>query len=149
MTGKEVGSLEIKEGTVKIVVALSRQIPELVNPYGEAEYCARLSEVAHLILLAFVDNQPVGFKVGYERAGGFYSWMGGVLPAYRRLGIAQALGDKQAQWAQQKGYPHLTFKTRNTHKAMLLFALKNGFDIIGFSERETVAENRILLRKKL
>jgi hypothetical protein len=32
---------------------------------------------------------------------------------------------------------------------MLIFALKNGFDIVGFKERETIKTNRILLRKKL
>jgi hypothetical protein len=32
---------------------------------------------------------------------------------------------------------------------MLIFALKNGFDIIGFREKDQVEANRILLRKAL
>lgn len=142
-------AFDIKEGTIDTVVALSQQIPEFKNPHGAAEYAKRLAGIPHLILVLFIDNQPVGFKVGYERDGSFYSWMGGVLPKYRRLGVAQALADQQVKWAQQQGYTHLTFKTRNSHKSMLIFALKNGFDIIGFSERNPVAENRILLRKQL
>lgn len=141
-------SFEIKEGDVETVVALSQQIPEFIHPHEATEYYKRINNVPHLILIAFVNAQPVGFKVGYERSGEFYSWMGGVLPNFRRLKIAQALQEQQEQWAQQNGYPHITFKTRNSHKAMLIFALKNGFDIIGFSERDTVAEHRIILRKK-
>ena len=34
---------------------------------------------------------PIGFKVGYERDGYFYSWMGGVLSDYRKKGVAQNL----------------------------------------------------------
>ena len=43
----------------------------------------------------------------------------------------------------------ITFKTRNVHKAMLIFALSNGFNIIAAEEREEVAANRIWLRKLL
>lgn len=140
---------EIQEGDIETVVALSQQIPEFINPHKAAEYYKRLTDVPHLILIASVDNQVVGFKVGYEREGNFYSWMGGILPNFRRLGIAQALADAQEKWAKEKGYPHVSFKTRNSHKSMLLFALKNGFDIIGFEERIPIGEARILLRKKL
>jgi len=65
------------------------------------------------------------------------------------MGIAQALADAQETWAKEQGYSTITFKTRNSHKAMLLFALKNGFNIIGFEAKETIAENRILLQKPL
>lgn len=139
----------ILKGDIEMVVKLTRQIPEFIDPHGASEYHQRLTGVPHLILIAFIENQPVGFKVGYERDGNFYSWMGGVLPEYRKVGIAQALADAQEQWAMEHGYRSITFKTRNAHKAMLLFALKNGFDIIGFQAMDNVAENRILLRKEL
>lgn len=142
-------AISITEGTIDMVVALSQQIPEFVNPHGAAAYQARLSKTPHLILVAFIAQKAVGFKVGYEREGYFYSWMGGVLPAYRKLGVAQKLADAQENWARSKGYPSVTFKTRNHHKAMLLFAIKNGFDIIGVETRDVPAEYRILLQKKL
>lgn len=142
-------AISITEGTIDMVVELSQQIPEFVNPHGAAVYQARLSKAPHLILVAFIAQKAVGFKVGYEREGYFYSWMGGVLPAYRKLGIAQKLADAQENWARSKGYPSVTFKTRNHHKAMLLFAIKNGFDIIGVETRDVPAEHRILLQKKL
>ena len=71
---------------------------------------------------AEVDGEPAGFKVGYERENYFYSWMGAVLPAYRRLGIAQKLADQQEKWAKSAGYTTIRFKTRNHHKGMFIFA---------------------------
>jgi len=140
---------EIKKGTMETVVSLSKQIPEFSEPHGIEEYEKRLKTTNNLILVAFADSEPVGFKVGYEREGNFYSWMGGVLPKYRGKGIAQRLADDQEAWAKQQNYPHVTFKTRNHHQAMLLFALKNGFQIIDFEKRKDISENRILLRKFL
>jgi len=132
-----------------MVVALSRQIPEFIDPHGEEEYRKRLSTVPHLILIAYVEDQPAGFKVGYEKEGYFYSWMGAILPAFRRMQLATHLAEAQEEWAGQQGYPHVTFKTRNYLKPMLLFALKRGFYILAVEEREQIEEYRILLRKFL
>ena len=150
----------IRQSDIPTVVALSKQIPEFFNPNEAAEYEKRLKGVPHLILVAYTTDstkpntlksgeRAIGFKVGYERDGYFYSWMGGVLSAYRRYGIAKALADEQEIWAKEQGYDSITFKTRNQHKGMLIFALKNGFNIIGFKEKESVETNRILLRKVL
>jgi GNAT superfamily N-acetyltransferase len=139
----------IREGTIAEAVAISRLLPEFDEPPAEEEYHRRLDKVPHLILLAFVADQPAGFKVGYEKEGAFYSWMGGVLPRFRRRGMARMLADRQEHWAKKQAYSQITFKTRNQHKNMLTFALQNGFDIIGFKQKEQVAANRILLRKIL
>lgn len=139
----------IREGDIQEVVNLSKEIPEFINPQGVEEYQKRLQNVPHLILIATKERQNIGFKVGYERDGEFYSWMGGVHPEFRKLGMAKALADAQADWAKRYGYSSITFKTRNQHKAMLVFALKNGFNIIGFKEREHIDVHRILLRKSL
>lgn len=139
----------IKTADIETCVALSRLIPEFDGPPEAAEYHRRLDGVPHLILAAFDGRKAIAFKAGYEREGYFYSWMGGVLPDYRHLGLAKRLAMKQEDWARAAGYHTITFKTRNQHKAMLIFALKNGFNIIGFREKEDIAANRILLRKAL
>ncbi len=141
--------MEIRTGDIATVVELSQQIPEFHEPHQAEEYHRRLRDVPHLILVARHHDRPVGFKVGYERDGSFYSWMGGVLPGFRRMGIAQALAEQQEAWARQQGYQHITFKTRNQHKSMLIFGLRNGFDIIGFKEKPSIETNRIMLRKTL
>lgn len=142
-------NIRVEEADIPTCVQLSRQIPEFDGPPPEEEYRRRLTGVPHLILVAYFGKQAIGFKVGYQRDGYFYSWMGGVLPNFRRLRIAEKLARKQETWARAQGYDSITFKTRNQHKAMLIFALKNGFNIIGFREKESVETNRILLRKSL
>jgi len=141
--------IHIKEGSIETVVALSQQIPEFKDPHQEAEYRKRLVNTPYLILVAYVNEQPAGFKVGYERDNYFYSWMGAILPAYRRLQLATHLAEAQEAWAKEQGYPHVTFKTRNYLKPMLRFALKRGFHILAVEERERIEEYRILLRKFL
>ena len=139
----------IRPGDAHMVAALSRQLPEFHRPYDETAIKKRMDNVPHLILIAYVGKIPAGFKVGYERDGFFYSWLGGVLPNFRRYGIAKKLADAQEAWALKNGYGSVTFKTMNRHKAMLAFALKNGFDIIGFEEKGEIEEHRIWLRKEL
>lgn len=139
----------IKPCGIETAVHISRQIPELVDPYGVEEYEQRFKGTPHLILAAYDGGKAAGFKAGYEREGYFYSWMGGVLPAYRRAGVARALAETQETWAKAQGYDSIALKTRNVHKGMLIFALKSGFDIIAVEEWEDVAANRIWLRKVL
>ncbi len=141
--------MKIQESDLETVVALSLQIPEMENPYPIEEYQKRLYDTAHLILVAFVNEQAVGFKVGYERRDHFYSWMGGVLPDFRRQGVAQALADYQENWAKNHGHTTIQFKTRNYLKGMLIFALQNGFQIIDVESRPDIRNNRILLSKQL
>lgn len=139
----------ISVADIAAAVAISQRIPEFVNPPSVAEYKKRLDNVPHLILVAHDGKRPVAFKVGYEREGEFYSWMGGVLPSYRRRSVARRLAEAQEEWARKQGYKSVTFKTRNQHKNMLLFALKRGFNVVGFKEKGNVLTNRILLRKVL
>ena len=141
--------IKIQEDSLETVVAISKEIPEFHNPHELVTYQERLKNVPSITLVAYVDGVPAGFKVGYERDGYFYSWMGAILPAYRRLGIARQLAEQQEAWAKEKGYPHVTFKTRNRLKPMLLFALSRGFDIIEIQPKATIVEYRIILRKKL
>ncbi len=139
--------IEIKSGDIHTAVLVSKEIPEFDIPPAEAEYRRRLEGVPHLILIAYAGQKPVGFKVGYQKEDYFYSWMGGVIPAYRGMGIARLLAARQEDWVKKKGYKELVFKTRNQHKGMLIFALKNGFNIVGFTPKEEELTNRILLRK--
>jgi len=141
--------IKIQEDTLETVVAISKKIPEFHNPHELATYQERLKNVPSIALVAYVNGVPAGFKVGYERDGYFYSWMGAILPTFRRLGLARQLAEKQEAWAKEKGYPDVTFKTRNGLKPMLIFALSRGFDIIEIQPRTTIAEYRIILRKKL
>lgn len=85
------------------------------------------------LLLAFIDNIPVAFKLGYDlNKNEFYSWLGGVVPEYRGLGIAADLMKKQHDWCQKNGYSKVQTKTQNRFREMLLLNISFGFDIIGY-----------------
>ncbi|HEX4923335.1 MAG TPA: GNAT family N-acetyltransferase, partial [Bdellovibrionales bacterium] len=78
----------------------------------------------------------------------FYSWLGGVLPEYRGLGVASALMRAQHEWCAQNGYARILTKTQNRWREMLLLNIRHGFDVIGTyqSSRHGL---KILLEKKL
>jgi hypothetical protein len=99
--------ITIRQGSIGEVVALSRQVPELTDPYGEAVYREKLAGKPHLILVACEGLFPVGFKVGYQREadGSFYSWMGGVLPDFRRRHAARLLAEGAGKVGRRAGLP--------------------------------------------
>ena len=143
--------VHIREGSIDEVVTLSQMIPEFDNPYSSEEYLNRLNNKKHLIAVAELHNQLVGFKVGYEWTDNatFYSWMGGVLPEFRKMGVARNLAEFQEQYARRNGFERILMKTRNMHKNMLIFAIASGFNIIQVEPKSEVLENRILLSKKI
>ena len=86
-----------------------------------------------LIQLCLNSNQIVGMKLGYEeKPGYFYSWLGGVLPEFRRLGIASQLMRAQHDWCQGKGYAYIETRTRTNNPGMMILNLKVGFKPEGF-----------------
>jgi len=141
--------IRIEEGTINRVMEFKNRIPEFENPYDRTEYEKRLSQVPHLILIASIKDQDVGFKIGYQKEDHFYSWLGGVIPEYRKQGIASGLAKRQESWAIKNGYSYITMKTWNARKEMLLFAIKNGFYITEVEPRAKFEEYRIWLRKDL
>ena len=100
---------------------------------------------------AFVDEKPGWFKVKYDRFknGSFYSWMGGVLPKYRRQKVADTLADKQENWTKERGYTSIRLKTRKKYQAMLEFCIQRGFVIIEEMPKIPESESWIWLEKQL
>lgn len=142
--------IHIRENQLKNAFALSKNIPEFEQPYQFEEYKKRL-KVKHLILTAEIQEKPVGFKIGYERNddSSFYSWMGGVLPEFRKQGVAEQLADYQEKWAKENGYYFIRLKTRKKHKAMIAFSLKRGFRFTGEILKIPDEETRIWMEKIL
>lgn len=142
--------ITIKTGQLKAAVELSKQLPEFEDPYTIDEYATRLKENS-LVLTAYIDDKPVGFKIGYDRFkdGSFYSWMGGILPEFRKQGVADKLADHQEKWARERGYQTIRLKTRKKHKAMLEFSSKREFVITEKIPKIPKAETLIWMEKKL
>ncbi len=144
----------ISQGDIETAFALAEQIPEFDAGDGGLDlrdFHRRLSGRSALVLIASVDDQPVGFKAGYDRYadGSWYSWMGGVLPARRSHGVAVGLLDAQESWAIAAGFERIYVKTRNRHRSMLRLLVKRGYDILQVDPRDVPVENRLLLSKRL
>lgn len=102
----------------------------------------------HLIL-AEIDQKPVGFKLGYTHDQNiFYSWMGGVDPDFRALGLGSELIELQHHWAKEKGFKKIKTKTKNKWKEMLILNLKSGFKVVG-TYIDSKGESKIMLEKSL
>ena len=100
-------------------------------------------------VLALSDDEIVGFKLGYQIDSHiFYSWLGGVNPQFRKLGIAQELMNRQHDWCKQNNFQIVQTKTKNSFKPMLVLNIKNGFDIVELQRNEQ-DEIKIVLEKKL
>ncbi|MEL6986523.1 MAG: GNAT family N-acetyltransferase [Bacteroidota bacterium] len=142
-------NIEIKDGSIDDILNLSKKIPEFSYSKTRVEYEERLQGVLHLIHIAYVDGIPAAYKVGYSKEDHFYSWVGAVLPAFRRLGIARLLAEKQEAFVIKNEIQEIRFKTMNKFKGMLLMGISRGFKIIDLKKGENVSEYKILLSKKM
>lgn len=99
--------------------------------------------------IAEAGETPVGFKLGYRRGPDlFYSWLGGVLPAWQRRGIASALMARQHAALPMLGYRAVETRARAANNAMLILNLRHGFTIVGH-EIDARGFAVVTLRKEL
>lgn len=103
-----------------------------------------------LQLVARVDDRPVGFFLGFElKPTVFFSWFYGVLPDYRRQGIASQLMDAVHAWAKQNDYESIRFECHNQHRPMLHLAIALGYDIVGIRWDPDRGDNLVIFEKVL
>ena len=142
--------IHIRKGAFQECVDLSSKIPEFTSPYKIEVYKKRCAG-KYLALIAEIDNQSVGFKIGYDRLndGSFYSWMGGVLPKFRRMGVAYSLANFQEKWATNNKFSSILLKTRQKHDGMIAFSLNRGFIITEETQIVLDEGTRIWMEKSL
>ncbi|MEM6647288.1 MAG: GNAT family N-acetyltransferase [Bacteroidota bacterium] len=104
-----------------------------------------------MMLLASVDRKPVGFKIGYrESRHTYYSAKGGVLPAYRRLGLARVMLDVMMEQVRDRGYRHFAYDTfPNKHPGMTTLGLHCGFRVVKADFNTVYNDFRLRLEKRL
>lgn len=141
----------IREASFNELLLIHQQIPEFSSKISMRFYEERLKNTLHLALVAELEGKVIGFKVGYQSDNHktFYSWMGGVIPEFRKSGVASALAKFQENWARDNGFKEIFFKTRNRFPAMISFGLKRDFKITGVIRKESVVDYRIVMMKKL
>jgi len=125
---------------------------EMFRPPKELEFFRRrlVGRYNPLILVAHVDKQPVGFAMGFElKPSVFFSWLTGVLPDFRRAGIASQLHEAQAAWASDHDYHYIRMECHNSVRPILHMGIAMGFDIVGIRWDPDRADNLIIFEKSL
>lgn len=104
-----------------------------------------------MILIAWVDDEPAGFKIGYrENRFVFYSAKGGVLPEYRRKGLARQLLSYMMDEARSRGYVRFTYDTfPNRDQGMTVLGLNDGFRVVRADFNKTYKDWRLRFEKRL
>lgn len=104
-----------------------------------------------MLLLAYHGEEPVGFKVGYrENRYTFYSAKGGVVPAYRRRGVARLLLYDMMERARARGYLRFAYDTfPNKHPGMTVLGLAEGFRVMKADYNPSYRDYRLRFEKKL
>ena len=125
-------------------------LAEIAFGQHDARDCAwRFENMPALSLfLAWQDDTLIGFKAGYAvTSTRYYSWLGGVHPAYRQQGIAHQLMLAQHAWLAEQGFKRVETETSQTNHAMCQLNEQCGFVMIGtrFDENRP----RIIFRKSL
>src|SRR5262249_35028054 len=78
---------------------------------------------------AYSNGRIVGFKTGFSIGNGvFYSWIGGVDPDHRKLGLGKRLMLLQHQELKALGFVKVQTKTQNRFRDMIILNLKSGFE---------------------
>lgn len=100
-----------------------------------------------LFTLAWDGEICAGFFISYAlKRDRYYLWMAGVDEKYRGQGIATRLIELLHGYCRENGYSELQLKTKNKWRNMLLFSIKNGFDVIG-TYTDDNGEPKIILQK--
>lgn len=138
---------EVLEKDLKQIAFIAEKV---LSHWNVEDFFRRYKEHSSFFLcLAKVEEQTVGFKLGHEKAAHvFYSWIGGVLPEFKGLGIASMLMQSQHDWCRKQGYKVIETKSQNHFKDMIALNLKFGFDIVGTANPDHRGL-RILMEKKM
>ena len=132
------------------VSSLTAEISELDNAQSIESIEERLNNKTCLILLAYVEGELAGFKLGYQTGEQcFYSWLGGVNADFRNIGLAKSMLEYQEKWAASQGFTPLEVKTRNQFKAMLNMLVANRYQITQVENHSNIAQNKLHLQKVL
>jgi GNAT superfamily N-acetyltransferase len=135
------------------------ELPDIVRLYNQIFRPGRdlesfrrrfLGRYNVLQLVARISERPVGFFLGFElKPTVFFAWFYGVLPEFRRQGIASQLMDAVHSWARQEDYEAIRFECHNQHRPMLHLAIAKEYDIVGMRWDPDRGANLVLFEKSL
>jgi GNAT superfamily N-acetyltransferase len=103
-----------------------------------------------LRMIARIKDRPVGFFLGFElKPTAFFAWFYGVLPDFRRQGIATQLMEAVHAWAKEEGYESVRLECHNNARAMLHLAITLDYIIAGIRWDPDRGDNLVIFEKTL
>ncbi|HTK77898.1 MAG TPA: GNAT family N-acetyltransferase [Gemmataceae bacterium] len=103
-----------------------------------------------LRMIARIQDRPVGFFLGFElKPATFFAWFYGVLPDFRRQGIASQLMDAVHEWAKDHDYESIRLECHNAARPMLHLAIDMNYIIAGIRWEPERADNLVICEKSL
>ncbi len=102
-----------------------------------------------LMLIAYWEGEPIGFKIGYRlNENTFYSAKGGVLAAYRRKGVARLMLHDMIARVKKEGYTHFAYDTfPNKDPGMTILGLDEGFQVVKADFNTVFQDYRLQFQK--
>jgi len=131
------------------IPAIIAEIPEL-RPIPPEKLAKKLIP-GSILLVAEAGGRAVAFKLGYPISPQvFYSWIGGVIPAFRGHGTARALMKMQEQLAQERGYGTIRVKSMNQFPAMLHLLISADYKIVDTEyPTSSLKDSKIVFEKRI
>jgi len=143
-------SITCEVGNISDVSIISSKIKEFDKASTFKSLNYRLQDKQSLILVAKYKGKLAGYKIGYKLTDTeFYSWLGGVSPDFRNLGIATKLREVQENWASNAGYSSISVKSMNRFPSMIHLLISSGYQINGYEDNGTVDNSKIKFVKIL
>ena len=137
----------VGQDDLPVIVDLYNQI---YRPVKDADSFRRRFRGRYNILrmIARIQDRPVGFFLGFElKPATFFAWFYGVLPDFRRQGIASQLMDAVHEWAKDHDYESIRLECHNSARAMLHLAIEMNYIIAGIRWEPERADNLVILEK--
>jgi GNAT superfamily N-acetyltransferase len=119
-------------------------------PQDASFFERRLANRTSLVLVAELQQRPVGFLCSYElRPTTFYNWLTGVVSDARRMGVASQLLQAEHAWARERGYEMCRLECYNHCRPMLTMAIRHGYDVVGIRWDAHTSGNLVIFEKNI
>ena len=103
-----------------------------------------------LRMIARIGDMPVGFFLGFElKPTAFFAWFYGVLPDFRRQGIATQLMEAVHAWAAEHEYESVRLECHNSARSMLHLAIALDYIVAGIRWDPDRGDNLVIFEKVL
>jgi GNAT superfamily N-acetyltransferase len=101
-------------------------------------------------MIARIKDRPVGFFMGFElKPTTFFAWFYGVLPDFRRQGIATQLMEAVHDWCREQEYESVRLECHNSARSMLHLAIALEYIVAGIRWDPDRGDNLVIFEKTL